>query len=166
MLQHSAAINLTAPKAVTVDGSDGAVAVLATDKIVVANTFVNAEEVQYFNGNGTDITGLTNLTNYFIVNATAAEFQLSATAGGAAIALTALGAGTNHSFTQVIGATHTVKDIGSAHILKHWIGDAHEFKRLNFGNLDQTVTGLLPQTNAVTIDADDTAVVNVTLIIS
>ena len=158
-----AAINLTAPKAVTVDGSDGAVAVLATDKIVTANTFVNGEEVQYFNGNGTDITGLTNLTNYFIVNATAAEFQLSATAGGAAIALTALGAGTNHSFTQVIGTTHTfVKDIGSAHILKTLIGDAHEFKRLNFGNLDQTVTGLLPQTNAVTIDADDTAVVNVT----
>ena len=30
------------------------------------------------------------------------------------------------------------------------------------GNLDQTVTGLLPQTNAVTINADDTAVVDVT----
>ena len=158
-----AAINLTAPKAVTVDGSDGAVAVLATDKIVIANTFVNGEEVQYFNGNGTDITGLTNLTNYFIVNATAAEFQLSATAGGAAIDLTALGAGTNHSFTQVIGATHTFdKDIGSAHIVRLDIGSSHELKRINFGNLDQTVTGILPQTNAVTINADDTAVVNVT----
>ena len=156
-----AAINLTAPKAVTVNGSDAAVVDLVNDKIVAANTFVNGEEVNYFNGNGTDITGLTNLTNFFIVNATGTEFQLSATSGGAAIALTALGAGTNHSFTQVIGTTHTFDlDIGSAHKFRVDVGDNHELERINFGNLDQTITGLLPDTNAVTVNADDSAVVS------
>lgn len=156
-----AAINLTAPKAVTVNGSDAAVVDLVNDKIVAANTFVNGEEVNYFNGNGTDITGLTNLTNFFIVNATGTEFQLSATSGGAAIALTALGAGTNHSFTQVIGTTHTFDlDIGSAHKFRVDVGDNHELERINFGNLDQTITGLLPNTNAVTVDANNSSIVD------
>lgn len=156
-----AAINLTAPKAVTVNGSDAAVVDLVNDKIVAANTFVNGEEVNYFNGNGTDITGLTNLTNFFIVNATGTEFQLSATSGGAAIALTALGAGTNHSFTQVIGTTHTFDlDIGSAHKFRVDVGDNHELERVNFGNLDQTITGLLPNTNAVTVDANNSSIVD------
>ena len=156
-----AAINLTAPKAVTVNGSDAAVVDLVNDKIVAANTFVNGEEVNYFNGNGTDITGLTNSTNFFIVNATGTEFQLSATSGGAAIALTALGAGTNHSFTQVIGTTHTFDlDIGSAHKFRVDVGDNHELERINFGNLDQTITGLLPNTNAVTVDANNSSIVD------
>ena len=156
-----AAINLTAPKAVTVNGSDAAVVDLANDKIVAANTFVNGEEVNYFNGNGTDITGLTNLNNFFIVNATGTEFQLSATSGGAAIALTALGAGTNHSFTQVIGTTHTFDlDIGSAHKFRVDVGDNHELERINFSNLDQTITGLQPDTETVTVDGNNGSQVN------
>lgn len=156
-----AAINLTAPKAVTVNGSDATVVDLANDKIVTANTFVNGEEVSYFNGNGTDITGLTNLTNFFIVNATGTEFQLSATSGGAAITLTALGAGTNHSFTQVIGTTHTFDlDIGSTHKFRVDVGDNHQLERINFGNLDQTITGLQPNSETVTVDGNNGAQVN------
>ncbi len=100
------AINLTAPLSVTIDGSSGSVVVLATNKIVISNTFTNGDKVVYSNGNGTDITGLVNGTEYFIVGASSSEFQLAATLGGAAIALTALGTGTAHSFTKRLGATH------------------------------------------------------------
>ena len=56
------AINLTAPLSVTANGSSPSVVVLATNKIVVSNTFTNGDKVAYSNGNGTDITGLVNGT--------------------------------------------------------------------------------------------------------
>ena len=54
---------------------------------------------------------MVNGTEYFIVGAGSSEFQLSATSGGAAIALTALGTGTAHSFVKRLGATrqHGIK---------------------------------------------------------
>ena len=134
------AINLTAPISVTIDGSSGSVAVLASNKIVISNTFTNGDKVAYSNGNGTDITGLVNGTEYFIVSASSSEFQLAATLGGAAIALTALGTGTAHSFTKRLGATH-------------------ELKRVNFGVLDQTVGSLV-----VSPDTQDSYDVTVDLV--
>ncbi|MDA7435916.1 hypothetical protein N8630_02645 [Synechococcus sp. AH-601-C19] len=134
------AINLTAPISVTIDGSSGSVVVLATNKIVISNTFTNGDKVVYSNGNGTDITGLVNGTEYFIVGASSSEFQLAATSGGAAIALTALGTGTAHSFTKRLGATH-------------------ELKRVNFGVLDQTVGSLV-----VSPDTQDSYDVTVDLV--
>ena len=134
------AINLTAPLSVTANGSSPSVVVLATNKIVVSNTFINGDKVAYSNGNGTDITGLVNGTEYFIVGASSSEFQLAATSGGAAIALTAVGAGTAHTFTKRLGATH-------------------KLARVNFGNFDQTVSGLV-----ATPDTQDSHDLVVTLI--
>ena len=138
-----AAINLTAPLSVTVDGSNGSAVVLASNKIVVSNTFTNGDKVAYSNGNGTDITGLVNGTEYFIVGASSSEFQLSATSGGAAIALTALGTGTAHSFTKRLGATHQLALVSS----------------LSSILFDQTVSGLV-----ATPDVQDSHDLIITLI--
>ena len=137
------AINLTAPLSVSIDGSSGSVVVLANNKIVVSNTFTNGDKVAYSNGNGTDITGLVNGTEYFIISASSSEFQLAATSGGAAIALTALGAGTAHSFTKRLGATHQLALVSS----------------LTSIVLDQTASGLV-----ATPDAQDSYDVTVDLI--
>ena len=83
------AINLSANKQVTFDADDNAVKDVTNNKIVTSNTFSNGDEVTYSNGSGTDIGGLVNNTNYFIINASGTEFQLAATSGGAAIDLTA-----------------------------------------------------------------------------
>ena len=138
-----AAINLTAPLSVTIDGSSGSVVVLATNKIVISNTFTNNDKVVYSNGNGTDITGLVNGTEYFIVGASSSEFQLAATSGGAAIALTALGTGTAHSFTKRLGATHQLALVS--------VITATVF--------DQTVSGLV-----VSPDSQDSHDLEITLI--
>lgn len=63
-----------------------------TDKIVVANTFSNGDKVTYdanaimVSGNF-DVNGLVSGQDYFVVNATSSEFQLSATSGGTPIDL-------------------------------------------------------------------------------
>lgn len=165
-----AAITLTANNSVTIDSTDAAVVDVTNDKIVTANTFSDGDEVTYDVGGGTAIAGLTDGTNYFIINATASEFQLAATSGGAAIDLTAVGVGTSHVFRQDIGSSHTVRqdigsshsfeeDIGSNHVFKANFGDNHELDRQNFGNLDQTVSGLDNTSNN-----QDTHDITVTLI--
>ena len=109
-----AAINLTPPPSVTINGSSPSVVVLASNKIVISNTFTNGDKVAYSNGNGTDITGLVNNTEYFIVNASSSEFQLAATSGGTPIVLTAVGAGTAHSFTKRLGSLHEIAQINTS----------------------------------------------------
>ena len=83
-----AAVNLTPSNSLTFDGDDPAVLNTAANKIVEANTFTSGDYVEYDNGGGTDIGGLTNGANYYIIAATATEFQLSLTSGGAPIDLT------------------------------------------------------------------------------
>ena len=154
-----AAITLTANNSVTVDAEDAAVVDVTTDVITIANTFTDGEIVTYDNGGGTDIAGLVNGTDYFIISASATDFQVSATSGGAAIDLTALGTGTAHVFRQVIGSAHTLdQDIGSAHLVRVDAGGGHELERQNFGNLEQIVSGL---STALVFDGDDENVVDV-----
>jgi hypothetical protein len=148
-----AAIDLTANNSVTIDSADVAVVEVTDDKIITANTFANGDIVTYDNGGGTDIGGLVDGTDYYIINASATEFQLSATSGGAAIDITAVGVGAAHVFRQDIGSTHSFT-------VDH--GDNHELIRQNYGNLDQTVSGLTtdPDTFAhdiivTLIDPDD-----------
>ena len=148
-----AAIDLTANNSVTIDSADVAVVEVTDDKIITANTFSNGDIVTYDNGGGTDIGGLVNGTDYYIISASATEFQLSATSGGAAIDITAVGVGAAHVFRQDIGSTHSFT-------VDH--GDNHELLRQNYGNLDQTVSGLTtdPDTFAhdiivTLIDPDD-----------
>ena len=145
-----AAIDLTANNEVTIDSTDTAVVEVTDDKIITANTFSDDDIVTYDNGGGTDIGGLTDGTDYYIINATATEFQLSATSGGAAIDITAVGVGAAHVFRQDIGSSHTFT-------VDH--GANHELARVNFGVLEQTVSGLV-----ATPDKQDTHDVIVTLI--
>lgn len=56
-----------------------------------AHGLVNGAQVNYNNQGGASITGLTSGNDYYVVNATANTFQLSATSGGAAINLTGTG---------------------------------------------------------------------------
>ena len=128
-----AAIDLTANNSVTIDSADVVVVDIANDKIITANTFSDGEVVTYDNGGGTDIAGLVDGTDYFIINASATEFQISATSGGLAIDLTAVGVGAAHMFKQ---------DIGSSHVFTVDHGAGHNVERQDYGNLDQTVSGL------------------------
>ena len=154
-----AAIDLTANNSVTVDSEDTAVVDTANDKIVIANTFSDGDEVVYSADGGTAIGGLTDGTNYFIISSTASEFQVSATSGGTAITLSAVGVGNTHSFRQDIGSSHSLEqDIGNSHVFEANYGDNHELDRQNFGNLEQTVSGL---ENAS--DKQDTHDITVTL---
>ena len=61
-----------------------------------AHGLSDGDNVQYNNGGGTAITGLTHGTNYFVVNAATNTFKLSASSGGSAIGLT--GAGNNDQY--------------------------------------------------------------------
>ena len=164
------AITLTANNSVTVDATDTAIVDATNDKIIIANTFSDGEIVTYDNGGGTDIGGLTNGTDYYIIYSSATEFQLSATSGGSAIDITGVGTGTAHVFRQDIGSSHTLtQDIGSNHSFDQMIGtthrvrvdvgDNHELERINFGNLDQTISGLV-----ATPDAQDSHDLEITLI--
>merc|ERR1719506_187191 len=56
-----------------------------------AHGLSDGDNVQYNNGGGTAITGLTHGTNYFVVNAATNTFKLSASSGGSAIGLTGTG---------------------------------------------------------------------------
>jgi len=145
-----AAIDLTANNQVTIDSTDVAVVDTVNDKIITANTFSDGEIVTYSNGGGTDIGGLVDGTDYYIINASATEFQLSVTSGGAAVTITAVGVGAAHVFRQDIGSTHSFT-------VDH--GAGHELARVNFGVLEQTVSGLV-----ATPDKQDTHDVIVTLI--
>lgn len=153
-----AAITLTTNNSVTVDATDAAVVDVATDVITIANTFADGEIVTYDNGGGTDIAGLVNGTDYYIINASATDFQVSATSGGAAVDLTALGTGAAHVFRQDIGSAHTLdQDIGSAHLFRVDAGGGHELSRQNYGNLEQVVDGL---NSTIYFDATDPTVVD------
>ena len=109
-----------------------------TDTITIANHgFVNDEKVKYDNNSGTNIGGLTSGSFYYIFNATTDTFQLATTSlGGPAINLTAPGG--------TLGAGHTFNlELGMAHLIRQNIGSSHQLQRVNFGNLDQTVSGLV-----------------------
>lgn len=102
----------------TFDASDTAVVDVSNDTITITgHRFSDGDEVVYNIDGGTAITGLTDGTTYYIVSSTANTFKLSATSGGTAIDLTVVGAGTQN------------------------------LDRQNFGNLEQTVSGLQNASN-------------------
>jgi len=78
------------------------------DNAAIANNTINigthyfetGDEVTYSQGSAT-ISGLTNGGKYYIIKVSATEVQLSETASGPAIALTATGTGTGHSLTAL-----------------------------------------------------------------
>ena len=95
-----------AGSAVTFDGSDGLVAVLATDTIVKsAHGLTTGQAVQYSRGLGTAIEGLDEGGFYFVIRTDAGNFKLATTLAnanaGTAVDLVAVGAGTSHTVTPV-----------------------------------------------------------------
>lgn len=127
----------------------------STETITIANHgFVTNEKVKYDNNSGTNIGGLTSGSSYYIFNATTDTFQLATTSlGGPAINLTAPSGtlGTGHTFNL---------ELGMAHLIRQNIGSSHQLQRVNFGNLDQTVSGLVTAPDAqdsydVTVDLVD-----------
>ena len=95
-----------AGSAVTFDGSDGLVAVLATDTIVKSvHGLTTGQAVQYSRGAGTAIEGLDEGGFYFVIRTDAGNFKLATTLAnanaGTAVDLVAVGAGTSHTVTPV-----------------------------------------------------------------
>ena len=81
------------------DGTDVAVVVLASDKFTVASHgFTNGDHVMLNLNGGTTVTGILGYTAYWIVGVSGSDFQLAATKGGSAIALS----GTPASFSDNI----------------------------------------------------------------
>ncbi|MAY05555.1 MAG: hypothetical protein CMB25_08190 [Euryarchaeota archaeon] len=72
-----------------INANSNSVISYATNKITItSHNFSNGDEIKYVVPSGqTAINGLTTGTNYFVVNATTNDFQLSATSGGSAITL-------------------------------------------------------------------------------
>ena len=103
------AVTIAAPATETVDASDAAVCVVATDEIVVSSAFygciATGDPVTYADGGGTAIVGLTTATGYYLIKSgTSNRVKLSLTENGDAIDLTAVGVGTSHT---LIGQTPT-----------------------------------------------------------
>lgn len=95
-----------AGSAVTFDGSDGLVAVLATDTIVKSDHgLTTGQAVQYSRASGTSIEGLDEGGFYFVIRTDAGNFKLATTLAnanaGTAVDLVAVGAGTSHTVTPV-----------------------------------------------------------------
>jgi len=95
-----------AGSAVTFDGSDALVAILATDTIVKsAHGLTTGQAVQYSRGAGTAIEGLDEGGFYFVIRTDAGNFKLATTLAnanaGTAVDLVAVGAGTSHTVTPV-----------------------------------------------------------------
>lgn len=89
------------PAAISAASSAGLVTE-GTDTINIANSFWNGLIVKYTTDD-TAITGLTNNSNYFVVNVGSGTFKLSSTLDGTAIDLTDDGVG-NHTFTPQASA--------------------------------------------------------------
>ena len=95
-----------AGSAVTFDGSDGLVAILATDTIVKSDHgLTTGQAVQYSRASGTSIEGLDEGGFYFVIRTDAGNFKLATTLAnanaGTAVDLVAVGAGTSHTVTPV-----------------------------------------------------------------
>lgn len=96
----------TPVKGITVDGSSASVVSVGSDTITSnSHPFLNDDHIRYYAGStaANAIGGLTHRGAYFVVNKASNTFQLSLTAGGAAIDLTALGTGTSHTFGIFVG---------------------------------------------------------------
>ena len=88
------------------------------------NRFIDGYTVKYRNGGGTDIGGLVNDTNYFIVNSSGVlpsgnDFQISATSGGSPITLNHVDQSTfnaNDATSTMDGVDYENNRIYTAHV--------------------------------------------------
>jgi hypothetical protein len=134
------AIAFSANYELTIDATDVAVADIANDKFVVANTFTSGDKITYSAGGGTAIAGLTDGGEYFVINASPTQFQLATTRLGTAIDMTAQGVGAAHSIRLDIGSDHNVRSsIGGTHNLERDIQVGHTMTCTSAKPLVQTI---------------------------
>ena len=99
----------SSPAKFTFDGSSSSVVDTSNNKLIVGSTNQGAlpvgTQIIYDTGDGTNIQGLVDETQYFIVFSNGGEIQLSTTSGGTPINLTGVGTGIQHS---IKGATATM----------------------------------------------------------
>ena len=137
-------VPLIAPPELVVDATDSAKVDITNNKITMANTFTNGMKVYYNKGNGQVIGGLTHNADYYIVNATANEFQVSATSGGTPIDFTALGLGTVHLFRKRLGSAQFLVQVGASQTFRQALGENHRFDIIDNGtSMYQNVSGLV-----------------------
>ena len=137
------AVNMTAPKQVTIDATDSSVVDVANDTIYAANTFTERERVRYdAGGAGNEIGGLTHNDWYYVYNVTSTSFQLMRLNWSTVVPkpFSALGLTSGQTFTTDIDAT--------GHHIKQNVANKHTFTKAGVGNLSQTVTGLTNTSNA------------------
>ncbi len=143
-----ARINLTEPPEAKFDASDATIVDIANNKIIHPNSFADGMKVYYNKGNGAVIGGLTHNADYFIVNRTASEFQLSATSGGAPISLTSLGISGNtakHLIRKRLGQHQLNAVMGTTNTIRKNLGSNHTLSVIDNGTaIEQNVTGLVP----------------------
>jgi hypothetical protein len=106
---YAAAVATAYFPAVTFNGATDVEVVAASDAITVtAHKFVTGEKVTYADGGGTQVVGLVDGTDYYVINATANTIKLATTAAnalaGTAIAISD-GVGAAHTLTPVITST-------------------------------------------------------------
>lgn len=106
---YAAAVATAYFPAVTFNGASDVEVVAASDAITVtAHKFVTGERVTYADGGGTQVVGLTDGTDYYVINASANTIKLATTAAnalaGTAIAISD-GVGAAHTLTPVITST-------------------------------------------------------------
>jgi len=97
------------------DGSSGSIVIAADETITLTTAQYDSlsvgEVVQYSNGSGTTVPGLTNATFYYIIKGTSPKVKLATSlenaTAGTAINLTGVGAGTSHSLTLADNKTQT-----------------------------------------------------------
>lgn len=71
---------------------------ISTEVFTIAgHGFQDGYNVKYSNGSGTDIGGLTDGAEYYVIDATTDTFKVSATEGGSAVNLTSVGTGSDHT---------------------------------------------------------------------
>lgn len=137
------AVDMTAPKQVTIDATDSSVVDLENDIIYAANTFAERERVRYdAGGDGNEIGGLDHDDFYLVYNVTPTSFQLMRLNWSTVLLrdLTALGATSGQTFTTDIDAT--------GHHIKQNVANKHTLTKTPTGSLSQTVTGLTNTSNA------------------
>jgi hypothetical protein len=102
-----------AAAAITFDGATDVEVVAASDAITItAHGLKTGDKVTYADGGGTQVVGLTDGTDYFVINATADTVKLATTLANAL-------AGTAIAISDGVGAAHTLTPVITAKFLSN-----------------------------------------------
>lgn len=131
---------------------DADVSVSADTITIASHGFVNNDTIR-LTTTGTLPAGLATGTTYYVVNATSNTFQLSATAGGAAVNITAAAGGGTHTATSNVFGNITFGELGTlpdnAIVTRSWVDvittfvSASDAATIGFGIQTNDVNGII-----------------------